>query len=370
MIAVFTKKPIQLPYRGHLIDLKFKPANNFFSKIINFFIRWKKIHTIKKRLNADVVVSFMQAPNVLNLLTKNTAQTIISIRNYDFRKYSEVRNPFLRLEHFLLRFLINKADKIVTVSSELSELTRKKYRIVKNKIVTIHNGCDVREIKKKASQPLPPNLDALFKWPTLINSGKIEPQKGQHQLIKIYSFLVKEIRDLKLIILGRGSLKSELIDYSESLGLKCWQYDIDSVSEIDSSNVFFMGFQNNPYNFFLNSSVFVLSSLYEGFPNVVIEAMACGLPVVAADCKTGPKEIILDEKNPNIDYGILLPEFDINEKSLNKPTVTEQLWIDKISELLNNRSEILKYRKLSEIRVRNFTVEKLVTRWTELISTK
>ena len=95
------------------------------------------------------------------------------------------------------------------------------------------------------------------------------------------------------MIIGEGEDKDQLIEMASSLGI---HQDID-----------FLGFQKNPFKYMAKSSLFVLSSLYEGFGNVLVEAMALGLPVISTDCPSGPAEIIDDGEN-----GILVPVQDEN----------------------------------------------------------
>ena len=83
IIATFNRKQKILPYGGHVINLNFRPTNNYLLKVINAFIRIFTISHLKKRIHPDVVISFMQPPNLLNLITKDQARTIISIRNFD-----------------------------------------------------------------------------------------------------------------------------------------------------------------------------------------------------------------------------------------------------------------------------------------------
>ena len=303
------------------MNLKFKPTSNPILKVINFFRRLLKISIVKKRLKADVVVSFMQAPN------------IISLRNHDYQKYKDSHNLFLKIEHYLQRFFIYKADRIVTVSEELRELTLKKYKLNPSRVNTIHNGCDIMEIDLKAQMPIQENLKQIFKFPTLINAGKLEYQKGHFHLLNIFSLIKENQEEIKLIILGKGSLKDKLINHAVSKGLQVYDIETNSNSDPMLYDVFFLGYQENPYNFFRNSTIFVLTSLYEGFPNVLIEAMACGLPIISSDCKTGPKEILIDPVGKQT-FGILLPVMLEESNKLSGESNTESVWIREISSLL------------------------------------
>ncbi|OGP30994.1 MAG: hypothetical protein A2073_01515 [Deltaproteobacteria bacterium GWC2_42_11] len=120
-------------------------------------------------------------------------------------------------------------------------------------------------------------------------------QKGFDYLLKAFSIVLSEGIACRIVIMGKGKEEGFLKKLAKQLNI--------------SDRVDFLGFQQNPYRYMLHSTVFVLSSLYEGFPNVLLEALALGVPSIAARCPTGPEEIIADGVN-----GLLVPPAD--EKSL------------------------------------------------------
>ena len=140
----------------------------------------------------------------------------------------------------------------------------------------------------------------------------------------------------KLIILGEGKEKENLLKLVEKLGLN------DRVS--------FEGFQENPYKYLARSTVFVLSSLYEGFPNVLLEAMALGIPSVATRCPTGPDEIITE----GVD-GVLIPPAD--EKAI----------ADAIKKLLLDEDLRKRLSEAGKRRIQDFAVEKIVKQYEDAI---
>ena len=128
-----------------------------------------------------------------------------------------------------------------------------------------------------------PEFQELFSFPVVINVARLEEQKGQEYLIRSFVRIKKEIPLTKLVILGEGHLEHKLRDLAKGLGLE--------------QDVVFLGWQKNPFKFLAYSKVFVLSSLWEGFPNTLLEAMALGLPVISTDCPSGPNEIIKHGEN-------------------------------------------------------------------------
>ena len=162
---------------------------------------------------------------------------------------------------------------------------------------TINNavlGNQVLELA--ADEPLHPWL-AQHTVPVLLSVGRIHPQKDLETLLRAFANLRTQ-RPCRLIVVGGtgGSCAGNV--YLQSLRILCEELEI-------ARDVDFIGFRSNPYAFLRRASLFVLSSRYEGLGNVVIEALACGCPVVSTDCAHGPREILDDGR-----YGLLVPVGD------------------------------------------------------------
>ena len=125
--------------------------------------------------------------------------------------------------------------------------------------------------------------------------------------------------------------------------------------------MYMLGFKINPYKYLSNSDVFVLTSNYEGMPNVVLEAMSTDLPVIATDCEGGTREILEDK------YGILIKnlskEYDITEKIHEE----EIELANKMIELIENESKREQLKKLSQERIKDFETEKIKQKWIDII---
>lgn len=186
----------------------------------------------------------------------------------------------------LARWLYPKADAIVCVSQgiadDLSAIIRDSKRIK-----VIYNPVISSAVYESARQPVAESWLAEHKEPIVAAAGRLVDCKDYPTLLAAFSKAVKQ-HPARLVILGRGPKKDALIRLCADLGI--------------SSRVEFLGFKENPYQYMKLASVFVLSSLQEGFGNVIIEAMACGTPVISTDCPVGPAEIISHEKN-----GLLVP---------------------------------------------------------------
>ena len=191
----------------------------------------------------------------------------------------------------IMKIFDNYTYKTIVVSKEARNAYIKASGIKHNKVVTVYNPVVNKEIKEKMLQR--PNHPWLInhKVPVVIAAGRLTDQKNYFLMLKVISNIIKT-REIRLIVLGKGELHDKLLDYVKKLGIEDY--------------VDFYGFTNNPYSFFYNSDCYFMTSNYEGLPTVLIEAMACGCPIVSTDCPSGPREILDNEK-----YGYLAPIEDI-----------------------------------------------------------
>jgi glycosyltransferase involved in cell wall biosynthesis len=169
---------------------------------------------------------------------------------------------------------------------QLNEL----FNIEPDKIVVIYNPVYIPGIVAAAGEA-PEHSWYSETTPVIVAAGRLSKQKGYSYLIRAVAILNAARIPCRLIILGEGSEKKGLQDLATELGI--------------ADKVEFPGFRKNPYRYMANATLFVLSSLYEGFPNVLLEALALGVPSVATRCPTGPAELITD----GVD-GLLVPPAD------------------------------------------------------------
>jgi glycosyltransferase involved in cell wall biosynthesis len=159
---------------------------------------------------------------------------------------------------------------------------------LRRKTVSLPNPVVLPKILSDAHEPLPPWAHAVFAKPTVLAVGRLVPAKGFDILLRAFHRVLHAGLDLNLLILGEGEERRSLEAQARTLGIE--------------ARVFLPGFQANPYPYFKRAETFVLSSRYEGLALVVVEALALGVPVVAADCPFGPREV-LDHGR----YGVLVP---------------------------------------------------------------
>jgi len=318
----------------------------------------------------SLVVSFLERANFVNIISKIFKQhkAIISVHMDQQTGHVGLR----KLNKLLVRILYPKADLIVAVSYGVKQ-SLINLGIEEEKIKVIYNPYPIDEIRELAKEPSG-SYEEIFKDPVLITAGRLTKQKGQWYLLRIFKSLKEKHKDLRLVILGEGELKEYLGKLSEELGLKTFIWHRDELSE--SFDVYFFGFQKNPFKFIARSKFFVFPSLWEGLGNVIIEAMACGVPVISSDCRSGPREILAPHTDFNYqtqepefaEYGILMPVFDVKYKTANEPLEEREImWVETIDRLLENDSLRKHYSEKAKERAEDFRIEKIVEKWKEIL---
>ncbi|WP_461611069.1 glycosyltransferase [Cytobacillus kochii] len=217
----------------------------------------------------------------------------------------------------LYKSLYPMADIIVAQCNSMQEDLVSNFNIEKNKVVTVYNPIDIESIKYKMKQKKPFDNKNI----NIVAVGRLVYAKGYDILLNSINLLSEKYPNIKLHILGDGPLKGDLIQLAKELNL--------------DKKVNFLGFIENPYPYIGSADLYVLSSRWEGFPNTLLEAIACGTNVVATNCKSGPEEIIGDNnfgylaksEDPNSLYEVM--DKALNEKKENQKRA-EDFSINKI----------------------------------------
>lgn len=265
-----------------------KPTS-VYGKIQAWRYRINKVKALKKEKDIDVSISFLEGPDYVNVWTKGREKVVLSIRGSKVHDKVIGGAKGLLRKKILIPQLYNKADQIVCVADALNKELQDYFGIRKDRLKTIYNFYETEQIIKASNEKLSDAEQAIFSKPVIITSGRLHVAKEQDKLIRVFSEVKKEM-DARLMILGDGEMKNQLIDLSIALGLKvCDWNDAASNKEAD---VYIMGFQHNAFKFYRHSTLFALSSSWEGFPNVLAESLICHIPVVSTDCYTGPREIL------------------------------------------------------------------------------
>lgn len=359
---------ITYPYRGNLISLGLRPKKDKTKLWYQLRVLWKRCHMLrhlKKEGGYDACISGLTSANAANVLTRDkNCKAVISIRT--FTSKDNVRGIKGLINGWAVRHLYNKADLITTVSESAKADLIANYGIDRKKVCTIYNGYGVQQIKRLAGDELTEREKDWFakNRRVIVTMGRLAHEKGQWHLIKAMKAVREQIPGICLLLLGEGELESRLKSLSKRCGLQ--------------NTVLFGGFSHNPYPILSKCDLFVLPSLYEGFPNALAEAMCCGLPVVAADFDSGAREILapgtnISDKTENrfeaAEYGVLCPMMDgIYHEADEEPAECEKYLAEAILYLLCNPEIYKKYRAQSLRRAEHFRMETIIQEWMNVIA--
>jgi glycosyltransferase involved in cell wall biosynthesis len=230
----------------------------------------------------DVVVSFLKGMSIATYWALKTLwrkpRWIAREGNNTFAVIDdELQSRWARF--FIKRFVrlaYRKADRVLATSRDMARDLPARLSVKERRVRAIHNAVDLERIERARHDPLEGG-DGEVEF--VVAAGRLEFQKGYDVLFEAFA-KAEACADLHLLVLGKGSLEEALKSQAKGLGI--------------ASRVHFLGFVSNPWAYFAKARLFVLASRWEGFANVVAEALACGAPTVVSDCDYGPKEIVVD----------------------------------------------------------------------------
>lgn len=327
-IAIFDSEDIAYDIKGiPVADLRLPSRPGKVGKVINVIKRGMKLRVLKRKEHIDISYSFGPTANLANIASGGKECKWLGIRSY-----MDMGNPKQ------IRLFCKHADKVVCCSDTIRREIQDKYRC--DKAVTLNNPFDLQEVRalsEKESAELPWDEGRI-----LISMGREDVVKGFWHLIKGFSLVHEKLPDTKLMIIGMGDFRAYK-ELARELGIE--------------DDVFFTGLKKNPYPYLKQGSLYVLTSYYEGFPNAMVEAMAMGLPVIATDCMTGPREILEDR------YGILIPNMSPDE-DFDPQSITEEErnLAREIMTLLEDRGRMEHYREMALKRAGEYTAESYVAK--------
>ncbi|WP_215114277.1 glycosyltransferase [Exiguobacterium sp. s70] len=366
-VVVFDDSRISYDLDCEIISLNVPPQINstWFSKIINVVLRVYRYSKFKRTYQTDITYSFGDTANIINILSFGNDKKITSIRG--FKRVKTGKNF---TEKFITKpvskFIANKSNKIVSVSELISYNISYHYNISKDKIITSYNGYDIANILKKSEENIEQEVsDFIQNKKVIISAGTFRHEKGYWHLLKSF-YELKKINDKAvLLILGEDyngeKLKSDLLTTELKL----------------EDSVMFLGYKKNPYKYFNVADTYVLSSVFEGFPNAMVEAMACSLPIVATDCPSGPREILepslsLGKKVTEPlygEFGCLVPKFSEKEDyRANEIHDEHKSTAEVINKLLTDQQINSFYRNQSLKRANQFSYESWLKKQVEILN--
>ena len=324
----------QIPKNINIVNLDSSRLIKTLPKLVNYL----------KKQKPDVLMSTPAVANVVAAMAKKLSgiSTKLILReaihystekdNVSFRK-----QPTFWIALRLVPLVYPWADKIIAVNPKIAEDIAKVTNISSELIYPINNPTITPTVLKKAKEPITETwfqeIDRDKNY-IILGVGRLANQKDFPTLIKAFSIIRKQYQ-AKLIILGEGEDRSQLESLISDLNL--------------TTDVILPGFISNPYAYMAKASIFVLSSAWEGSPNTLVEAMACGTPVASTDCLSGPREILENGK-----YGKLVEVGDYEALA------------DAIIQTLISENDI----ESLKVRAKDFSVEKIAQEYLRILLKK
>jgi glycosyltransferase involved in cell wall biosynthesis len=298
-------------------------------------MRWAVIPLVKhlRSSQPDIVISLLTPANIIMILSVKLSMTSPQIIATEHGKKLDEDSVSTQRDLILAKYLYKYADDIVGVSKGVSQDIIKWANIDPNKVTTIYNPTISEELIASDSS-IPSQLESRQNGSKIIlSAGRHVEQKDFQTLIRSFAKLLADYSNIRLVILGEGELTPEYKRLSNELGVQ--------------EKVTFPGFVDDPFQYMRHADVFALSSRWEGLSLVLIEAMACGTPVISTDCPSGPAEVL-----KNGEYGELVPVGD-SEAMKNG--------------LKNTLENPLSAEKLRE-RARDFSIERSTKQYEDLFN--
>ena len=319
----------QVPKGVRLIDLNSHRTAAGILKLVRYIRSERPVAFLSTLAHANVLAL------IAKLLLRRQFRVVTRMEN----TYSQqlVDSGFKQRQTLrILKLLLPLADDVIAVSLGVADDLQRTIPAISKKITVIYNPVWPNEVQQA------PTLveDSLFISdgpPVILAAGRLTPVKDHSSLLRAFAEVVRS-RPARLVILGEGPERENLLELARSLSV--------------TQHVALPGFKVNPFAYMSRAEIFVLSSRYEGFPNVLVQAMACGTPVVSTDCRSGPREILEDGK-----WGRLVPVGDWRSmaeaiiETLDNPIPSDQLIsrasafsadasIDRYLEVLTGISEV------------------------------
>ncbi len=355
-ILIFSDKDINYDISGlDVININVPSSRGIPAKVRNIIRRIRKVREVKKNRKTDIAYSFGSSANIVNVLSRAGEKVYTGIRCS-----TDTENPRE------VNLLTARSDRVLSCSKEIMRQLRSEYDYSGS--AYIYNPLNIKDISEKAAEkvldlPFGKGGDAPTEEPVklVMGMGRDDRIKGFWHLVKAFSIVSERIPEARLVLLGAGSFE----------GCRKLAEDLKI-----SSKVSFPGVRKNPFPYVAAADLYVLSSNHEGFPNALLEAMALERPVIAADCKTGPREIILsDEEYENLlkeipdgsstkrtidgSFGILVPDMG-DEPDYNAALITEgeRELARQMIRLLGDEQLSLQYGKKAGGHVRIYSPER------------
>jgi glycosyltransferase involved in cell wall biosynthesis len=274
-----------VPPEVRLVDLGARRTVDSILPLARYLRRERPTALLSALTHVNVAAVFA------TLLSGHRTRIVVSERSTISQESAEVTGATVHLAYKLVPWTYARADGIVAVSSRVAKDLSNYTNLPLEQISVINNPVVTKNTLQLASEPVDHPWFGPDQPPVILGVGRFSPEKDFGTLVRAFEE-VRRSRPARLVLLGEGRReRAKLEAMVEQLGLQ--------------EAVYLPGFVKNPHAYMSRAAALVLTSRWEGSPNVLVEAMACGTPVVSTDCQSGPREILEDGR-----YGRLCPVGD------------------------------------------------------------
>lgn len=328
---------ITYEYSGDLfaLDLPYNAKVGLGEKAYRFYKKLTHFRRVFHRVQPDVVLSFTEGPSLIALLGKWMGLKAKYITNTQAHILPCYHGLYRLIYFALIRFLYRRADCVTALSSGVRDELVEHFNIPRDLTQVIYNPIDCQMVERQSYDPLEGSLFARG-VPVFLSVGRLVAQKNPLLLVRAFHRVRKKV-NAELVLIGSGYLEAELRVLVEQLGM--------------TECIHFLGWQENPFRFMRRAHALVLSSVFEGFGNVLVEAMASDCPVIATDCPFGPAEVL-----GGGEYGLLVK---VNDEEQLASAMLRVLEDDALRHSLIVRGRA---------RARDFDLQVISKRYTELFA--
>lgn len=277
--------------------------------------RATRLRHLRERIVPTATISFLSGPNALNAISTGPGLRIVSVRG-SRRFDAHAGSLSNRIQEATVDLLVcRRADAIVPVSRGLGGEIERSHRSARGKVHPIIGYVDAPRIIQDASLDVEPEFESLSGSPLLVAAGRFSPEKGFHHLLRVFAGVKRRRSKARLLLIGEGPDRNRLVELARALNLRA------SENPDDGAELILPGFRQRPHRYFRLARAFALTSASEGFPNILVEALATGTPVLAGDVPWGAREVLGLAPDPvgnpypttaatPTTYGDLLPPID------------------------------------------------------------
>lgn len=306
---------------------------------------WREV----RKADVSMIISFLEVPNFLNVLIPGKHQRIVSVRNHMSSKGKGLAG----------RKAVSLASHLADCTVAVSEMCRRD--LIENfgsepgRVTVIPNPVDLDLIGRMKQESDDDTI--VHDGPMIVNVARLAEAKGHKHLIKAFREVREVLPDALLVLVGDGEERGNITRLIADEGMQ--------------DSIVLAGHRSNPYRLMASADVFVLSSFYEGLPNSILEAMACGVPVISTDCLSGPREIISPDSDPaqvaneieHSEFGILVPPWKGDRSDADRESMLAQA----ILGLLTDEGMKDRYGRKGLERAMDFSVDRVIPMWDDFI---